>query len=170
MGFGKDGKGVILRESQTITLGTLASSTAIKAASNLAVTEDFRIIKSEILVSFRAMQPDESPIILGLADNELSVAEIGECLLVDGPVDRNDRQKEEEATRPVWEICQNTPQVFAGPSDNAPNNGLPIEKTFRWTFSNDEGWCWFAWNASGAALDGGGSIVIHAKHFGVWVS
>lgn len=167
MGFGKDGKGVIIRENTSITLGTLANGAAIKATGGqLAITEDFRIIKTEYLISFEGKTADENIITIGLADNELSVTEIAECLAVDGPLDRNDHLKNEQVMRPVWELAQ----LGAGTNGVIPDTGLPGERNLRWTFSDTDGWTWFAYNESGAALTTGTVVRIRAKHFGVWVT
>lgn len=168
MGFGKDGKGQILRENCAIALSTLADATAIKATSGgLAgnMQEDFRIIKSEIFVYVEGHTVGEGLITIGLADNELSVAEIAECLDVNGPVDRNDHLNAERVMRPVFEVCQ-----IGETTMEIPNEGLPLEKTFRWTFPAAEGWCWFAYNDSGAALTTGTIVRIRVKHYGVWLT
>lgn len=168
MGFGKDGKGTIIRESGAITLSTLAANTALKDASPIAITEDFRIIKSEVSVVLQADNDGPaSPLLFGICCGELSIAEIAEALETEGPVDRNDRLKVERAERPVWVIA-----VLAGnPVNNeVPNDGIPIEKVLRWTFSDTDGWCFFVYNiGSGACVDGA-TVRFRAKHFGVWVT
>lgn len=167
MGFGKDGKGQILRENGAIALSTLGDATVIKSGSSLALTEDFRIVKSEIFVSrINAGAAGEGPLLFGIASDELTVTEIKEALEADGPLDPEDRLKEERATRPVWVLCQ-----FGGNNgvDEVPNNGMAVEKTMRWTFSSQSGWVFFAYNRSGASLTGSSQVVYDAKHFGVWV-
>lgn len=168
MGFGKDGKGAIIRENLQIALSTLADATAIKATSGGLsgdMQEDFRIIKSEIFVYVEGHTQTEGPITIGICDAELSVTEIAECLDLNGPVDRNDHLNAERVMRPVFELCQ-----IGELSLEIPNNNLPIEKTLRWTFPAAEGWDWFAYNDSGAALTTGTIVRIRAKHFGVWVT
>lgn len=167
MGFGKDGKGAILRENQVITLSTLANGTAIKAASQLAIAEDFRIIKSEYFMSYEGFTQGEGPVYIGIADNELSVAEIAECVGAEGPLDRNDNLATERANRPVWLLAQLTVDKAYG---TLTPDGMPYEKVLRWTFSNADGWTFFAINKSGSALTTGTVIYVHAKHFGVWVT
>lgn len=163
MGFGKDGKGVIIRDTDLITLGALASNAVVKQSNALAIEDDFRIIKLEVLPNVELMTAGEGQVVFGIADDELTVTEIAEALVVDGPVDRNDRVKDEQASRPVWALCQmNNPNEM-------PNNGMPIEKTLRWTFSNPEGWAFFAFNV-GATLTTGGVIRFQAKFYGVWVT
>lgn len=164
MGFGKDGKGAILIEADGITLGTLADRTAVKANAQLAIQDDFRIIKTEVKAMCQGLTAQEYPVYFGIADHELSVAEIKECLDTDGPLDRNDRVAVERAERPVWLLGQ------FGRASSSELIAVEVEKTLRWTFSNPEGWTFFAFNHSGGALTTGGSIRFQAKHFGVWVT
>ncbi len=169
MGFGKDGKGAIIRENVTITVGGLAAVAVIKGTS-LSISEDFRILKTEYFISQSGnwgAVGDE--VIIGFADDELSVGEIAECLNVDGPVDRNDRLAEERVMRAVWSLIDlkgDSTTVVMQP----PNDGKFMEHKPRWTFSNPEGWTWFAYNPLSGALTAGAVFIINAKYFGVWVT
>ncbi len=165
MGFGKDGKGVIIRERDTITLGALATITAIKSGSQINPTDDFRLIKTEYFIGVEGMTSGEGPVLIGLADNELSVTEIAGSIGADGPVDRNDRGGEEAATRAVWVLDAIFSQVFPGGSSSTKG-----EKTFRWTFSNPEGWTFFAFNNDPNTLTTGTIVHFYAVHYGVWVT
>lgn len=176
IGFGKDNKGQIITESDTITLLTLANAAAVKQDNPLSITEDFRLIKTELvahLIDLKAT--DDVPINLYLADDEMSVAEIAEAIVTGGPLDRNDRLKTEQATRPVFLLG-----TFGCDGVNAVDHDLPvmghkgqkgiIEKTIRWTFSSGTGWTLAAFNMSGGSLTTGTKIRFTAKHFGVWVT
>lgn len=165
MGFGKDGKGAILREEGVITLGTLAANASIKSASQLAIQDDFRILKTEVFVAAEGFATDEYMVMVGIADNELDVTEIAETMDLSGPLDRNDHDGSEKVMRPVWDIVQ----VGQDPGHEIPNNGLPIKFNLKWTFRNPEGWTFFAFNNSGSQLTTGGVIRYRAKHYGVWV-
>lgn len=172
MGFGKDGKGVIIREIASITVGNLAARTVVKAAAGVTLqTTKFRILKTEYLItqtgSFGA---DGDSVFIGICDGELSASEIEECLEANGPNDRNDRVPEERAERPVWLLAHYKDPVDAGAGFPQPaNNGLPMEHTPRWTFTPTEGWSYFAYNPLLGALTSGATFSIYAKHFGVWV-
>ncbi len=168
MGFGKDGKGVILREVASITLGTLASEAAIKSTSNIALQEDFRLIKTEFLAVATGMTSGEQ-IMIGIADRELSAAELAQSIVVNGPVDRNDHVANEQAHRPSWLLATFT-EGGVGSDADVLNGGLPVEKTLRWTFSDTEGFNFFGFNPTSATLTTGAVIRIIAKHFGVWVT
>ncbi len=166
MGFGKDGKGAILRENFSITVADLADQAVIKASSQISLDEDFRLIKVEYLVSYEGHTSTDLPIYVGVADNALSVTEIAECLNTQGPVDRNDFAASETAMRPCWSFLQ----LDANAAGDLPDSGASDERVFRWTFSNPEGWVWYAHNRAGVQLQTGTVIRGHAKYFGVWVT
>ncbi len=170
MGFGKDGKGALIRESTSLDLGTLGAVTAIKADAALVIGDDFRLLKSEIMATLeRDLGGTDEAVLIGIADNELSVAEIAECLVANGPIDRNDNLANERAMRPVWIIGQ-----FRGVGAvETIHMGLPIiHKGKPWTFSNPEGWTFFAFNPTGAALADTNTpeVKLFATHYGVWVT
>ncbi len=165
MGFGKDGKGVIMYNNDTITLGALASHAAVKQTNPLAIEEDFRVLKMRIVGGLDSTTGEEGPIVLGIADNELSAAEIAECWNAEGPLDRNDNLKDERAHRPVFILC-NLEETAFGDGKYV----FDVEENIRWTFSNTEGFCIFAFNLDGAALTTGGVVRFLAKFYGVWVT
>ncbi len=171
MGFGKQNTGVILRHRGNITLTTLATIAAKKADSTLTLTEDFRLIKSMITATLTDFTGGEGPILLGLADNELSEAEIAECINAAGPLDRNDNLARERAERPVWIIGQ-----FDGAAaDGVVNDGQMIDTVKQksvpsWTFSNPEGFTLFAFNNSAALLTTGAEVRFQSTYYGVWVT
>ncbi len=172
MGFGKNNTGAIIRSQEGVALGTLGDVTAIKMASEVSLEEDFRLLKMEILGRVGGLTSGEGVgLCLGIANGELSVAEIGEALLVDGPSDRNDRLKQERAERFV-KLFASTGQ---GQVDIARNfigeGGSPlIVVKPRWTFSNPEGWDLFVWNHGGSALQTGAVVDLTIVFYGVWLT
>ncbi len=168
MGFGKDGKGVMIRHhDNNDALGTLGALTALKSNA-LTMGEDFRMIKLEVLPNLQGLTANEGPIMFGIADNALTVAQIAEALGASGPVDRNDNVSDERAHRFVKLLCQ---FPFGATSEDTPvNHGRPIEATIRWTFSDPEGWCFFYFNASAGALQTGAVGRHQATIYGVWVT
>jgi len=176
IGFGKDGKGVIITDTDVITLLTLANDTALKQDGPLAITEDFRMIKME-LGAYLTGTPaaDDFPIHLYLVDDELSVGEITEAIVTSGPLDRNDRLAMEQASRPVFYLGSFFPDAIVGvanilvPVLGPKGQKGVIEKTVRWTFSNPEGWAIAAFNQSGGALQSGAIVRLVMKYFGVWL-
>ncbi len=171
MGFGKDGKGVIITQADIITLSTLANNVLIKQASPLAIGEDFRLIKMEISAHIVDLTTTEVPIHLYVVDDELSVSEIAEAIVAGGPLDRNDRVAREQAERPVFLLGSFNPGAGThGSLLGAKAQEGIVEKTIRWTFSNPEGWSIAAMNQSGATLTTGAVIRFVAKYFGVWLT
>ncbi len=172
MGFGKDGKGVILREVATITVGALAAGAVVKHSGGVVLeTTSFRILKTEYFaVMSTAFQGEFDQILLGIANGALTTTQIAEAIEVNGPDDRNDRVEAEQAMRAVWLVNHLQEQ---GDSANAIqdqlNNGNVMHFSLKWTFTPTEGWDWFAFNPLGAAITTGPVIKIFAKHFGVWV-
>ncbi len=168
MGFGKDGKGVIIREANEITLGALASRAAVKNDAGLALTDDFRMLRSEIRWAIEgATQVDgDGPIALGIANDILSVAEIAACLNVDGPLGPNDRPTAELAERGVFLFGE--PIAFKPTSAGDETEGV-MELKQRWTYNNPAGWAFFGYNMGSGALTTGGIIRLNMIHYGVWV-
>ncbi len=169
MGFGKDGKGTIIVEANMITLGALADDAAILADGSLTIGEDFRILKSELFVGTNeTIAAGDGPIYFGVANGELSVAEIAEALVQSGPQNRNDAARTEQAMRKIEILA-----VF-GPGQNNGTGDLawkgPIVTKPRWTYSDPEGWNYFAFNQSGGVLVTGTVLRYRAKHYGVWVT
>ncbi len=163
--------GQILRVRGSTSLGTLGQSIAIKVASDLGLTEDFRLLKSEIVASIGGLSAgDGEGLVLGLANGELSVAEIAECLTVDGPDDRNDRLAHEKAMRAVWLIGHFVKDEVTTARLIGSDGGSPvIFKGKPWTFSDPEGWDLFVFNL-GAALTTGSSLQVQYSAYGLWVT
>lgn len=164
-------KGVIINEIQSVALSTLANETALKLSTITLQSSNFRMMKSVIeALVFGLTAGEGAGLLLGIASNELTVAEIAEALTVDGPTDRNDRVAKERAERPVFIISQldegevNTKSLFHGEGNNPQ-----IVRKHPWTWTATEGWCFFIFNNSNATLTTGATAKIHAKHFGMWV-
>lgn len=167
-GFGKGSKGQILYDRKEIAVSTLASEGVQGAGSSYALTEDFRILKIEYYVHATGLTAgEEIGLILGLADGELSDAEIQECLQA-RPADANDHVPLERAHRPVWPVAL-LRNILAG--GGTPKQILESEGVWdkRWTFSDTEGWKWFVYNITDTAPTGGITVRIFSKVYGVWV-
>lgn len=171
MGFGKNNTGAILRAKETIALGVLVGDTAIKFSSSITLQEDFRILKAEVMGIITGITTLEGAgLQIGIANGELSVAEIGECLLVDGPSDRNDRLKVERAERFVKTFGQLEKQLSQTGGNLIGQDGGPLMIVKpRWTFSDPEGWDMFIWNLGGT-LTTGAVAFIQVVYYGVWVT
>ncbi len=172
MGFGKNGTGVIIREQTSKALSTLAANTTILVDTNdLAIGEDFRMLKSEIAAHIEGLTAGEgSGLIFGICNGELSVAEIAEALTNDGPSDRNDRGPQESAERFVKVLSQlDLGQADTKGAFRNDTNGPIIVAKPQWTFSNPEGWNFFVHNDGPSALTTGATMRLLMTHFGVWV-
>jgi len=168
MSFGKDGKGVIIRQLGLITLGALGSQVVIKESTPVPITDDFRMLKNMAFIRLAGATSVEGdgPIVVGICNNDLSVTAIKEALEAAGPLSRNDRDKDEAASRVVFPIVmlEFSPQIEA---DQAVFD--PTEFTKAWTYSKGIGWSWFAYNLGAGALTTGATIRILNTSFGVWV-
>ncbi len=175
MGFGKNDTGAIVRENGTMTVGTLANHAAAVLAGP-GITEDFRILKSEICFHMGGLTDQEGGggLQFGIANGELSVTEIQDCLNVIGPLDRNDRSIVERAERHVKVLSYGRRDVDSTSGEVIHfdgEGGSPIiTSKFRWTYSDPEGWQWFVFNNIGATVTTGAVGQLQATHYGVWVT
>ncbi len=177
MGFGKDGKGAIVKEQTSITLGAIAAKDLVTGASAVQLDMDFRVLRSDITATMIGMTSLEGAgLILYMAEGSLSSAEQEANVEQNGPLRLGDQTEEEIASRWVR-------RVATSPNDTVNNTermmvneygGHLIKFEPRWTFrrgrtATEGGWNWSAYN-DGVALTTGGSIEILATHYGVWVS
>ena len=170
MGFGKDGKGAIIREVGAITLGALGPGTTIKASSQISPEEDFRILKTEVFTHVEGGTADDV-CLFGIANDELDVGQIAEAINADGPVDRNDREKTEQAERAVFVLAISELESGSGHLVGMDGQEGVIVHKKPWTYSNDEGWTFWAHNLNGASAMTTGTVIrFYAVHYGVWVT
>jgi len=171
MGFGKDGKGVIIRDHDIVTLGTLATLAALKQDNPLAITEDFRMLKASIFASLSdaSLVEGDGPLIIGICDDELTAAEIAECMTASGPLDPSDNLRNERAMRPVFPLAQMSFLPLNAGGHSAVKWEEPIVSKQAWTYSNANGWAIFIFNAGDSGLTTGGIVTIDSTFFGVWV-
>ncbi len=171
--------GSIITEVQTIALSTLADQAAIKY-TQLTLEEDFRILKSEIFAGFNEADEDDnlSGLLFGIANNNLTVAQIAEAITAQGPLGRDSVTPKEHANRWVKVLSQaiTLPQGASNAQTGIQGiwpgeGGSPmITSKDRWTYSDPDGWCFFVFNNTGSALATGAKARLTAKHFGVWVT
>ncbi len=169
MGFGKDGKGQIITERSVITLGALANGVAIKQTAPLAISDDFRVLKSEYSMGFTGHTGGEGPLDVYLCNNDLSVASIADAIDAQGPLNKSDRDLDERAMRAVHLIGTMQIPGTTGHVIGADNQHGVIEDKHPWTYTKGVGWTLAAHNNSGSTLTTGTVIRFSAKHFGVWV-
>ncbi len=177
MGFGKDGKGAIVKEQSSVSLGALAGQDLAFGAGGVALDMDFRILRSDITAVATAMTSLEGQgLILYMAQADLSAADIEANIEQNGPKRLGDKLEEEIASRWVRRIgitsgptVNETERVFR----NKYNGGL-LNIEPRWTFrrartATEGGWNWAVYN-DGITLTTGATVRILATHYGVWVT
>ncbi len=170
MGFGKDGKGAILHENRTETVATLAANTAKIVGTNLATTEDFRMLKTEVMATLTGVTSSEMiNLWVGLAEGSLSLAEIEENFETEGPLSSHDPVGDAIGLRPVWFLGRSDPKIGYTEVAFVGEGGSPLLVAKpRWTFGETTSWNWFIYNA-GAAPTTGAVFRVRAKDFGVWL-
>lgn len=167
-GFGKDGKGQILYSEVSGSAITLANANTVEKLLTLAATEDFRLLKAELYLCIAGIAAGnaDDPILVGIADAELSATEIEEALKAT-PTDRNDNALLERTHRPVWPLGWLMPDGIT--ADSATRYGT-FTWSQRWTFSGDDGWCLWYYNLGDANMAGTPELHCLCKWYGVWVS
>ncbi len=170
MGFGKDGKGVIIRENRTQALGALANAAGILIGTPLVTLERFRMIKNELWAAMTGLTTGEGTgLLIGLADGDLTITEIEQAIEVAGPLGPNDQESANRAER--WTMFVGAVDRETGTEAIFENEkgGHKMENTIRWTFARTKAWNYFVYNL-GDTITTGSSVKIRGKSFGVWVT
>lgn len=176
-GFGKDGKGAMIREDATLTLTTLDVDTGkVVNGPSADLEQDFRILKSEIHALVIGLTAGEGRALsLYMTEGELTATEAIEAIETNGPVAQADRDIQEHAERWVRLVGVGQPNDIADvqiPFVGAEGSPI-INFKPRWTFSQrptsgEGGWNWMVYN-HGPQLTTGSSLRMKATHYGVWV-
>ncbi len=170
MGFGKDGKGVIIRQSVSQTLGTIDTQTTLILGTNVATLECFRMIKSEVWGGITGLTSGEGTgLFLGIADGDLSVAEIDAALESVGPLGPNDVVTAAISDRFTKMIGATDHETGTELVFENKMGGHIMEDTIRWTFARTKSWNYFVHNL-GNQLTTGANVILRTKSFGVWVT
>ncbi len=174
MGFGKNNTGVIIREDGTGSdLGALANNDMGLLAAGPQVTEDFRMLKNELLSFISGLTAGEGlGLWLGIAQGGLTLSEIEGAIESNGPLDDHNMSEEEVVLKPVWVIgrieklaLSDVEAIFVDAMTGSPL----ITSKHRWTYGdNASGWNYFVYNL-GVALTSGSTIKLMGRSFGVWV-
>ncbi len=174
MGFGKDGKGVILNDVEIATsLGTLGSLAAIVLAGP-SMEHKFRILRTDVqcFIIDAANAKDVTGLMFGIANGDLSATEIS-AKIVTNPVAPQDRPENEVASRNVkilGVLKTDGPEArvtfqFWGPEGQGPY----MTNKHRWTYHSPDAWNWFIFNGGSTAMTTGALATLIATHYGVWV-
>ncbi len=169
MGFGKDKKGVIFRQEDVVNLGALAASGVIKQAAPPAMTDSFRMIKTEGTASleFATAVEGDGPLEIYLVSDDLSTTEIVETIGVSTgiPLSRDDIVGGNTALRPVW-LLGILPFV---PITSGQSTLVMWSKTIRWTFGDSSGFAIVVHNTGSGGLTAGAFVRFRHTAFGLWV-
>ncbi len=171
MGFGKDGKGAIVIEQRSQALGALGALTGVIVGTKLPLIDDYRYLKGEIMAGIVDLTSGQGQnLILGLADGNMTLAEIEEAMETNGPVSKQDPVAANTAERPVFVIgaLGSTGTFYARMLDAKTGNPM-IEAKPRWTFGATSFWNYFVYNQADAAITTGATFLLQSKVFGVWV-
>lgn len=169
-------KGAIVYENRTQAIATLSQGGVLVIGTKLAITDEFRMLKSEISCLLIGVTNGElRGLQLWLANGELSVTEIDEAIEANGPLSRQDRLRKERSMRAVFYVGSMDPATsitasemyLVGGASDGPDKVRMILKP-RWTFGKTNGWNWVLRNM-GPAPTTGASARIEAKSFGVWL-
>ncbi len=163
----------IVSEVKTQALGTLNNQVALLIGTKVALTEEFRMLKSQISAFAQGMTDgDIEGLHFGLAHGDLSVAEIA-AVLVAEPTSSAEIDENQVALRPVWLIgaLDANQSAVSGYFVDLWGNGSPAGMVIkpRWTFKRTTSWNWFIWNNTGSNLQTGGTVRMVAKSFGMWL-
>ncbi len=176
MGFGKDGKGAIVKEQTSIALGALAAQDMAGIDSAVLLDMDFRILRSDITAVIAGLAATQGiGLILYMTEGDLSVSEAEVNVEQNGPIRLGQQIEEEIASRWVRRVGVTirdpvaTELVFSN-----KYGGAMLEATPRWTFrrartAGEGGWNWAIYN-SGVTLTTGAIVDLTATHYGVWVA
>lgn len=150
-----------------MTLGALAAYDVITQASKIdaARKNGFRVLKTEYFFDIDGKTAGEGPIVVGLAANQ-TAAEIEEAIEAD-PQGKVDDVENQQAKRPVWPL-----EIFGskiGDTNLENESTRKGELTPRWSAPEGDGFSWWAYCLDAGGLTTGCTVVIFAKHYGVWL-
>ncbi len=170
MGFGKDGMGVIIKESRVQALGALANQSAILIGTNIDTLERYRMIKLELFATVTELTTGEGTgLLIGIADGDFTLADIEASIELSGPLGPNDKDLADRADRYTkWLGAIDRETGVTGIFENE-HGGHEMAKTIRWTFARTKSWNYFVYNL-GPTITTGATVQIRAKSFGVWVT
>ncbi len=155
---------VVIKQQNSVALSTLATDTVVKV-DGLVLAQDFHHVSSDIIATLRGMTANEGPIDYGIAQSELSVAQIQEALDA-SPTSQNDVTAIERTRRRVRQMG-----VFERSSeeDQQTNNGrFKRQKLFIRIPAGQEMPALWVRNRSGATLTTGGVANFQQKNYGYW--
>ncbi len=153
-----------VRENTSWSLGALVANTAVKVAGPTMIQGGF-ITTSEIATHITSLTAGEGEsLFLGIADKQLSDAEIKESLEAGGPTFKKQDPQADHANRRVRILGQvGMIQSAIVPTNTQIGHWLGKLET-RISFSEDNAdWSWFVWNL-GSTMTTGSTMRVLATH------
>lgn len=148
--------------NEALVLGTLAANTLVGVNFDEAVSDRSFLLSMEAIWSLRDATSLEGGVMVGIAHNDYTDAEIEETIEATGSWDEGDLVQQERAKRKIRRIG-----TFGGlASDLVLNDGKPIKTKLMFSISEGQTLKLWAYNLTGAALTTGS--VVHAEGH-VWI-
>ncbi len=154
----------VLKVNAILSLGALAAETAIvQALTQLA--DDFWAQSCDLSWAWDSATAGDGPIGLGIANGDLSVAEIKEAVNA-SPVSRSDIVNREHARRPIRQVGQ----LFgvAGSSMFMLQDGKQVRTKIAMYMAEGTELNAYVFNLGGVALTTGSAIRIYGNIYGEW--
>lgn len=167
-GVGKDGALTVLHFSNDVDVGSLGPNSVASVSAGPLMTQRYRIIRMKGWVAGDALTSDIGPVVFGLTDDQLSLAEIDECMSAI-PTRKNDTPMIEEAARAVFPFGA----VFKSGGDGRVLEPFDSKD---WPFSGHtveigDNIKMFAWNADQmSTLGANDQVNFYCKIWGVFIS
>ncbi len=177
MGFGKDGKGAIVKEQTTFSLGALAGQDLVGVDSAVLLDQDYRILRLDVTCVLTGVTSLEGQgLVLYMSQGIFTEQQVESNIEQNGPTRPGERVEEEIAERWVRRVgitigstVNETERVMR----NKYGGGL-LSLEPRWTFrrgrvAGEGGWNWNIYN-DGVTVNTGITARVLATHYGVWVT
>ncbi len=168
---GTEGIQIISEQAVNVSLGTLASRTALLLLDDhaSALNEPFLMKKVRITAHLTGLTAGQGlRISIGLARGGASVTQI-KSALEDNLFERN--KKGQAAKRDVLSesLTEVTIENFDGTICNFDSGMISLGGGKGIPFDEDIGWQWFIWNKSASGMTTGSVFALIATYWGIWL-
>ncbi len=145
------GRLLVPRINSELNLGTLALNTLLSTTPGSSPGQEAFLISTDLTITLVGLTAGEGPIIVGLAHEDYSDAEIEECIEATNTWQQHDQIAQEQARRKVRTIG-------AFHADGSLNDGKPIRTKCRWQNGEDDTLKMWAYNKGASPLTTGAQI------------
>ena len=157
---------VSLNHRVSLSLGALATVTAIKESVPLPLDDDFILESVKGWMMSTGGTSGEGPIYIGLADGDYTTAEIAEYFTASGPRGMSDKIEAERAGRNIVVMGVKHPSSTVILYDRSQQGAF--WKKVRMTLSDVSTPTWFAFNDDDATLTTGVKVQGFIRYKGKW--